>query len=73
MSANKRSTDNQTKAGISYDFYRRKAHQARSDFLAESFIALRRFLGESLAGQIDRIRVCSAKSRSCAPQRLDPM
>ncbi len=42
MSANERSTGKQAKAGIPYDFYRRKAHQARSDFLAESFVALRR-------------------------------
>ena len=56
MSANKRSTGKQAKAGISHDFYRRKAHQARSDFLAESFAALRRFLGGALAGQIDRKR-----------------
>ena len=64
MSANKRSTGNQTRAGISYDFYRGKAHQARSDFLAESLVALRRFLGEALAGQIDRMRAAPLENAS---------
>ena len=56
MSANKRSTGKQAKAGISYDFYRGKAHQARSDFLVESYVALRRFLGEALGDHIDLMR-----------------
>ena len=64
MSANKRSTDRQAKAGIPYDFYRGKAHQARSDFLAESWVALRRFLGESLAGQIDRMGAAPLENAS---------
>ena len=59
MSANKRSTGKQARTGIDYDFYRQKAHQGRSDFLAESFAALRRILGEVLAGQIARMKALS--------------
>jgi hypothetical protein len=64
MSANERSTDRQAKAGVPYNHYRRKAHQARADFLAGSFIALRRSLSEALAGHAERIRAYSAKNRS---------
>ncbi len=56
MSADKRSTDKQAMARISHGVYRERAHQARSDFLADSWFALRRFLGGLLAGQIDRMK-----------------
>ena len=63
MSANERAANKQANPGIPYDFYRQKAHQGRADFLAESFIALSRSLGEALAGQIARMRVSLPKIR----------
>ncbi len=64
MSANERSTNKQAKAGVPYNQYHQKAHQARADFLAESFIALRQFLGGALAGHAERVRACFPKTRT---------
>ncbi len=37
-SASKRLAEKQARAGIPYDFYRQKAHQARSDFFTGLFV-----------------------------------
>ncbi|MDP6786665.1 MAG: hypothetical protein QGI13_06000 [Rhodospirillales bacterium] len=46
-----------TPTNISYDQYRNKAHQARSDFLAQAFADLCRRVRQTLAGDIGRIKI----------------
>ncbi len=42
---------------VSNTAYRRKAHQARSDFLAESVVALRRSIREAIMAYGNRFKV----------------